>query len=464
MMRNHGKKHARNGERGVTMIIVVIAMLSMLAMVALAIDVITLYAARSEAQRGADSAALAAAKMLVDMGVTADPTNSALQTTAQTSATKIATDVATQIAIAGRQVQSADVTVSYPNNGLASFGVNPTVAVTVNRPNLPTFFSRIWSGGVLSVSATATAEGFNPSNSSGITGTTGLPVISRCVKPFLLPNCDPNPAATGTACGARATFFDPATGAITRPGQYPAGIIGETFNVTSSCPGPGPGCAAPSPPTAGNYYPALMPVAASGNACPATCGGGGTAFESDIECCNPSPIACGTTALPSVTYQLQFDNTVLPEGNNGPAQTGVQCLIHQTPGNGQDDLNGGIGTPPLGVVTGVALNYPLQIQVGNNHPLEGTPTLSGGDYITTSDSLITVPVYDATGAITPTNPVNVIGFLQVFINRAWPGGNPQKAGSFDVTVVNVSGCGSGATGTPVFTGSPSAVPVRLIHQ
>jgi Flp pilus assembly protein TadG len=470
MMRNHGRKHARNGERGVTMIIVVIAMLSMLAMVALAIDVITLYAARSEAQRGADSAALAAAKMLVDMGVTADPSNGALQTTAQTAATKIATDVATQVAISGRQVQSTDVTVTYPNNAQPSFGVNPTVAVTVNRPNLPTFFSRIWSRAALSVSATATAEGFNPSNSAGITGTTGLPVISRCVKPFLLPNCDPNPSRAPTVpppgCGgpAKATFFDPTTGQIPNPGQYPAGIIGETFNVTSSCPSPGPGCAAPNVPAAGSYYPALMPAAASGNACPATCGGGGTPFESDIECCNPSPIACGTTALPSVTYQLQLDNTVFPEGNNGPAQTGVECLVHQTPGNGQDDLNGGIGPVPPGTVTGVALNYPLQIQVGNNHPLGGTPSLSAGDYITTSDSLITVPVYDATGGVIPNASVNIIGFLQVFINRAFPGGNPQKAGSFDVTIVNVSGCGSGATGTPVFTGSPSAVPVRLIHQ
>ena len=457
MMRNHGRKRARSGERGVTMIIVVIAMLSMLAMVALAIDVITLYAARSEAQRGADSAALAAAKMLVDMGVTADPSNGALQTTAQTAATKIATDVATQVAISGRQVQSADVTVTYPNNAQPSFGVNPTVAVTVNRPNLPTFFSRIWSRAALSVSATATAEGFNPSNSSGITGAAGVPVISRCVKPFLLPNCDP--AGVGTACGTTATFFDPTTGTITRPGQYPAGVIGETFTVKSSCTSPGPGCT-PNPPSAGSYYPALMPTAASGNACPSTCGSG-AGFEGEIECCNPSPLTCGTTATPPVTYQLQLDSTVFPEGNGGPAQSGVECLIHQRPGNGQDLLNGstGIGmTPP-----GAALNYPLQIQVGDNHPLAGTPTLSAGDYVMTSDSLVTVPVYDATGGVIPNVPVNIIGFLQVFIDHAAPGGG-ANAGHFRVTVVNVSGCGSGATGTPVFTGSPSAVPVRLIHQ
>ena len=460
MMCYRGRRHTRNGERGVTMIIVAIAMVALLAMVALAVDVITLYAARSEAQRGADSAALAAAKMLVDMGVTADPTNGALQATAQTAATKVAQDVATQIAIAARQVQAADVAVNFPNGGnAAQFGVNPTVAVTVNRPNLPTFFSRIWSRAALSVSATATAEAFNPSNSASITGGAGTPVISRCVKPFLLPNCDPG--GPGTACGGSATFFDPVTGTITRPGQYPTGVIGETFNVSSSCTGTGPGCT-PAAPTAGNYYPALMPVSASGNACPSICGGGGTALESDIECCNPSPLTCGTTATPpSATYQLQLDTTVFPEGGGGPAQTGVQCLIHQTPGNGQDTLNGTAGTglsPP-----GSALNYPLQIQVGNNHPLEGTPTLSANDYITTSDSLVTVPVYDATGGIVPNAPVNIIGFLQVFIDRAWPGGSPKKAGSFDITIVNVSGCGSGATGTPVFTGSSSPVPVRLIH-
>ncbi len=50
------------------MILVVLAMLSMLGIVALAIDVITLYSAKSEAQRAADAGALVAAKMLVDAG------------------------------------------------------------------------------------------------------------------------------------------------------------------------------------------------------------------------------------------------------------------------------------------------------------------------------------------------------------------------------------------------------------
>jgi hypothetical protein len=111
------------------------------------------------------------------------------------------------------------------------------------------------------------------------------------------------------------------------------------------------------------------------------------------------------------------------------------------------------------LLSGPPLTYPLQIQVGNGHPLNGT-VLSANDLVTTSDSLATIPVYD--GTTTPGGPVNIIGFLQVFINRAFPAGGGKKAGQFNVTVVNVSGCGNSASGTPVM--ASSAVPVRLIQQ
>jgi len=459
-MRYRGRQHARNGERGITMVIVAIAMVAMLAMVVLAIDVITLYAARSEAQRAADSAALAATKMLVDAGVTGDPGNSGLQTTAQTFATKVAQDVATQIAIAARQVQASDVTVSFPNSGAASFGINPTVAVTVTRPNLPTFFSRIWSRAALSVSATATAEAFNPSNASSLPGGAFIPVIARGVKPFLLPNCDPG--LTGASCaGTATTFFNAATGALTRPGQAPAGVIGEVFTLQSDC-GAGPGCI-PGVPVAGQYYPAALP--GTPTACPGSCGGG-TNFEENIECFNPTPLSCATTVSGSTVNTLSPDFTVYPDGGGGPAQSGTQCLIHEQPGNGQDALQGNNNPAP----PGTGLTYPLQIQIGDNHPLMGTPTLSAGDYVTTSDSIVTVPIYDDTTATGPpagapnAGGVQIVGFLQLFINRTWPGGGGPKAGSFTATVLNVAGCGNAASGTPVFTGSTSAVPVRLIHQ
>jgi Flp pilus assembly protein TadG len=449
-----GRKHARHSERGVTIFVVAVAMVTLLGMVALAVDVIALYAARSEAQRGADSAALAAAKMLVDMGVTADPTNSALQGTARTAATKVAQDVATQIAIAARQVQAADVTVSFPNgSNVAQFGINPTVAVTVNRPNLPTFFSRIWSRSALSVSATATAEGFNPSNSGTVAaGGAAMPVIVRGVKPFLLPNCDPVSGGAGAGCGGTApTFFNVTTGAITS-----TTVIGEVMYLQSNC-GAGAGCV-PGTPTKGQYYPAALP--GTPTSCPGSCGGG-TNFEENIECFNPTPLSCGTTVSGSTVNTLAPEFTVNPEGGSVPAQSGVRCLIHEQPATGQDTLQGNNNPSP----PGAALTYPLQIQVGDNNPLAGSASLSAGDYVTTSDALVTVPVYDDIANGIPTAAgVPIVGFLQLFINRSWPGGGGPKLGSFTATIVNVAGCGNSATGTPVFPGSSAAVPVRLIHQ
>lgn len=459
MIRRRKQLSPRHRERGVTMILVVLAMLSMLGIIAIAIDLITLYSARSETQRAADSAALVAAKMLIDAGVTGDPTNAALQTAAQTIATKAAKDVAKQGAIAGRQIQTADVSVNYPNSGAPSFGINPRVSVTVQDTNLPTFFSRIWSRAALTVRATATAEGFNPSNATTITGGATAPVIARCVKPFIVPNCDPQHGG-GTGCGGTAaTFFDTTTGQITNPGAAPAGIIGAGFDLVSNC-GSGPGCGAgvigapnagpgPGGPTL-YYYPAQMPPATG--ACPSCTGG--TTFEQEIECCNPTPISCGTTVTLPAVNQLSVDNTVYPDGGGGPAQSGVECLIHQRPGNGMDSLNAG---PPL--------TYPLQISVGNNHPLAGT-VLSANDLVSTSDSLVTVPVYDQTVGpppnAAPTGAVNIVGFLQVFIDQAFAGGGGPKAGEFHVTVVNVLGCGSSASGAPI-SSSASAVPVRLIQ-
>jgi hypothetical protein len=93
--------------------------------------------------------------------------------------------------------------------------------------------------------------------------------------------------------------------------------------------------------------------------------------------------------------------------------------------------------------------------------LTDTQSLSTNDFITTSDSLITVPVYD--GASTPSGQVSIIGFLQLFIVQASPGGGGPKADEFEVTIVNVSGCGTVASAAAVSGGSSSSVPVRLIR-
>src|SRR5215510_578516 len=89
-MKNRLRIRHRRTERGQTMIFVAISIVSLLAMAALAVDIVTLYLARSEIQRAADAAALAAAKAIADSGVTSlqagDPRLSAAQTLAQNMA------------------------------------------------------------------------------------------------------------------------------------------------------------------------------------------------------------------------------------------------------------------------------------------------------------------------------------------------------------------------------------------
>ena len=73
--RPHTLQQQLEAEQGVTMVLVAIAMVAIIAIAALSIDVITLYLAREEAQRSADAAALAAARILSVSGITGDPSN-----------------------------------------------------------------------------------------------------------------------------------------------------------------------------------------------------------------------------------------------------------------------------------------------------------------------------------------------------------------------------------------------------
>src|SRR5579864_7895285 len=80
----------RRHEQGQTILLVAISMVSLLAMAALAIDIVTLYVARSEIQRAADAAALAAAKAIADSGFTTLPATDVNYTNAQNLARSMA--------------------------------------------------------------------------------------------------------------------------------------------------------------------------------------------------------------------------------------------------------------------------------------------------------------------------------------------------------------------------------------
>ncbi len=422
---------SRQGERGQTILLVAISLVAMLGLSALAIDVVTLYVSRAEAQRAADSGALAGAQMLVTLGVTADPCNAALQNAAIGLVTTQAQAVAQKNNIAGAPAQM--IAVNFPNQGSigtcpGAFGINPQVMVNLQRTGLPTFFSRIWGPSLGSVSATATAEAYNPSDAGSVsTSGTVVPIAPRCPKPILLPNCDPTSTGTGVCDGVSNTLVNPVTGAISRPGA--GGVIGQIVMMLKANCGITAGCT-PSPPAVGQYYPLGLPATAL-HLCPG-CSTSSGGFQQDLECCNASTLACGQPA--SVDYTLN------PNGVGQAAATGGQCLIHQNPGGGQDSI---------------IQEFPAIFTAGPNNPFVGT-SVQANDIVMNSDSVITIPLYD--GLTTPQTgtPVTIIGYLQVFVDMV------NADGSMKVTVLNVSGCGNAPTGAAI-QGAATSVPVRLIQ-
>jgi Flp pilus assembly protein TadG len=424
----------RTEERGITMVLVAIAMVAIIAMAALSIDVITLYLDREEAQRTADAAALAAARVLSLSGVTGDPNNTAgglpspPWPAACTLATQVAQAIANENAVGNAVANTPSVTFLYNgtttdcSGGNAGFGINPQVKVQITRQGLPTMFSRIWSRGTNTVSATAIAEAFNPSNSGTIAPSGSVvPVNPHCVKPWIIANSDPgNPGNP---------FVNSTTGSIANPGirlsGVAPGVIGENFLLTACS---GLICSAMSGKVVpvGTYIPALVASAAS--AVP-TCSTASDYQEAIGGCDQSTTYACGT-----VGGGAQADLTINPGGAGGDTFTAAQCLIHQAVG--QDVLDTGV--------------FPYQIGAG-----AGNPVLTSGT-ITSSNSIVTLPIYD--NAVLPTGisqpPINIVGFLQVFIT------NVNSDGSLVMTVLNVAGCGNAASSLAVSGTSP--VPIRLI--
>jgi Flp pilus assembly protein TadG len=411
-------------EQGQTIVLVALALVTLLAMAALAIDVVTLYVARSEMQRAADAAALAGAKALVDSGVTTDPTNLARQTLATNMATAGINAILQQNKIAG--VAPLLVGTPAPSWGTLPPGGNPQITVTLQRTDLPTFFARIWGSRLATVTASATAEAYNPSNWQT---STGISVAAKCVKPLLIPNQDP---------GSGSNFVDPNTGVAT------TGILGEKITLSDACPNGSATCGPPvvlpsplvlpSPPT-GYYLPAAV-TANAANLCPSC--QGSSAFEQSIECCDFNVYSCGgTPATPNATIDTSLS------GNNSRQDThqGVQCLIHKP---GEDTLD------PASVANFIAGTGPMEITAGSG-PLSG-------QLVTTSSSIATLPIFDTASLNAVTGQVTVVGFLQVFI------GDVIGNGDITVTVLNVAGCGNTAGTTVISGGGVSPVPVRLIHQ
>jgi uncharacterized membrane protein len=127
-------------ERGQTILIVAVSLVSLLAMAALAIDIVTLYVARSEIQRAADVAALVGAKAVADSSITTllltDPNFATVQAWAQTSAFNQINAILPMNLVAGTPPQLLAATVDWTRQG------NPHVTVNLVQTGLPTFFPK----------------------------------------------------------------------------------------------------------------------------------------------------------------------------------------------------------------------------------------------------------------------------------------------------------------------------------
>src|SRR3984893_17572551 len=422
-------------ERGITMILVAVAMTAIIAMAALSIDVITLYLAREEAQRSADAAALAAAKVISVSGITgaADPdTDSAswklICGGSSSTATQAAQAVVQQNAVGGAAVAGTSTVTYLAGSGgtissstdcstlSTAFAVNPIVTVQIQQTGLPTFFSRIWRRTTNTVSATATAEVFNPSDSGNVgkqtTGTI-IPVQPRCVKPWIVPNLDPlNPSsACTTSCNPFVGASDGhiVNSGISLNGGNSGGVIGERFLLIPNClhritglcfPRSTPiqanhtrfGNTVPPPPNL-EFLPGQTENASVAIPSAAT---GGSLYEKAIAGCDQTTVYyCGVPkSSPIGNGPNLVDLGIYPADDTS---NGVQALIHEGNPNpnggqptGQDYFN--VSASPFGKPSA----YPFQILAGGSNPLPGLAT---GVPVTSSTSIVSLPIYDRANPI-----------------------------------------------------------------
>jgi hypothetical protein len=209
-------------------------------------------------------------------------------------------------------------------------------------------------------------------------------------------------------------------------------------------------------PVAGELYYLPAQLAAATGSCPSCAGG--TDYEQSSACCdtgNSAQYACGASA-PGVLIDLTTNiltNTA----------SSVECLINGSgPGFpvGQDEVGLGPRAQAPADTFGNFLasngNDPIEVRAG------GGP--HSGSLVTTSPSIVTLPIYDNTGTIplvgSLLGPVKIIGFMQAFVQQT------DVNGSVQIYVLNISGCGTNVNTalTPISGGGVSPVPVRLIHN
>jgi hypothetical protein len=400
----------RNGERGSTLFIVAGCMVVLLGIGALAIDVGSLYVARSESQRAADAAALAGAKVFVESGCVTSGDCS--------SEESIATDRATQVALQNL-VEGQPVTI-----GAVTFTEtpqNPQITIKVQSSNLHVFFAgAIGITSAPNVSATATAEAYNPSGQAG-----GPSFCTGCVRPWILPNCDPShtgPSSNSSCVPSappgttppppQAFLLDPGS-RVENPGCYPGGVVGETI------------------PIAIQTKPQRFLAVDDGT--------GFAGYQKSIVTCNTGQMTCGKSV-----------NTLLVSRIAYPTP-GIATLLHTAlgstgPSQGQDWIDTTVCPP--------------QIHAGGLNPLVTQGVIAENAPVTTSDSIVTVYLFDG-APLDPrtTHSVRVTGFAQIFITQQ------DQMGDVSGVILGLAGCATGDRDGDCDPGSikgSTLLPIRLI--
>jgi len=423
---------SRKAQRGMSLLVVAASIVALLGVAALAMDLAALYMARNEAQRAADAAALAGARAFVDSSFMSGGVSAGdAQLRARQEAMKIgeANRVAGQDAL----ITPGDISFNFSEPS------NPRITVVVQRTEasgnpIPTAFARIFGFAFGEVSARATAEVYP----SGVT----------CVKPWLLPNCDPvHSAPENPNClGSGGYYVDPATGAVANPAPYTSGgAIGQEVTIKPGLP--------EDATTAGQFHIIQMPQTGT-PICPAceTPGSGGSvvgadAYRRNIACCNTTPLDCGVNSV----VQLETGNVA------GPTGQGVACMIHQTTKNcsgtpdscGQDYLQ----NPSA---------YPFDIMGGASNPNENLRQ----EIINSSDSIVTIPLSDGSEGSpgrSGGSTITVIGFMQVFVEKVDASAQNTVTGR----ILNVVGCGSGGGrggGAGAGAGAFGGYSIRLVRE
>lgn len=413
-----GKKpRSDDKQRGSTLMLSVVAIFLLLGMAALAIDCLTLYVARTDAQRAADAAALAGAKVFVTSGCT-----TAANCTSGATATIVkqqAEDVGSQNKVFGQYANISNADITFPASP-TNDGHDPMVEVNVHRV-MPTLLAaaltRMLGGNAngVTVAAKATAEAFNPTGSS-------TPFATACIKPWLMPNCDPDsnhiPGNQNPVCPTTAGYFIK-NNQVVYPTYYAnntGGVIGEPWQLHQN--------SVPS------QYADISFIGNSSS---------GSVYKNEIETCAPEgALACGGTV------------TVITGNKVGNTNQGTNVLING-PAPGQDTID--MSQPP-----------PFPITAGQNNPLFPPGTVG----ISLSPSIVTVPV--STGAaVCPGNSCatqQIAGFMQLFIQSVGLGAQDQvNAVILNIAACDVNNTGGGGSGVPpVGSGRNTLIPVRLVQN